>query len=210
MLEVNDNKAIKGGFMKYQSLIRGAVVLGGIAFGSVAWAATPSASMLANTCAGCHGTDGVSNGPATPTIAGMSSEYFIESMKAYREGTRPATIMNRIAKGYSDEEIKAMAGYFAKQKFVRIQQDSDDKLAKKGKNLHKKYCEKCHEDGGRSADDGGILAGQMMPYLHYSFSDFMDGSRDMPKKMKRQVEKMHEAAGDEGIEELVNYYGSQK
>jgi len=131
-------------------------------------------------------------------------------MKAYKEGTRPATIMNRIAKGYSDEEIKAMAGYFAKQKFVRIDQGADGALAKKGKNLHKKYCEKCHEDGGRSAEDGGILAGQMMPYLNYTFSDFMDGSREMGKKMKRQVDKMHEAAGDEGVDALVNYYGSQK
>ena len=196
--------------MKHKYWLRGVIILGSITLGGVASAATPSAQMLANTCAGCHGTDGSSTGPATPSIAGMSSEYFIDSMKAYQEGTRPATIMGRIAKGYTEEEIKAMAGYFSKQPLVRIEQKTDDQLARKGKNLHKKYCDKCHEDGGRSAEDGGILAGQMMPYLHYTFSDLMDGSREMGKKMKRQVEKMHQAAGDEGVEALINYYGSQK
>lgn len=196
--------------MKYKSVIQGALVLGGLALSGATLAATPSASMLANTCAGCHGTDGSSHGPATPALAGVKSEYFIESMMAYKEGKRPGTIMDRIAKGYSDEEIKLMAGFFAEQKFSRIDQKADAALAKKGKKLHDKYCEKCHEDGGRVAEDGGILAGQMMPYLRYSFADFMNGSREMPKKMKTKVEDMHKKAGDEGIEQLVHYYGSQK
>jgi sulfide dehydrogenase cytochrome subunit len=41
------------------------------------------ATMLANTCAGCHGPDGASGGPATPTIAGLSTEYFVEVMNGY-------------------------------------------------------------------------------------------------------------------------------
>lgn len=196
--------------MKYKSLIQGAIVLSGLTLGGSALAATASGEMLANTCAGCHGTDGSSNGPATPSIAGVTTEYFIESMKAYKEGTRKATIMDRIAKGYSDDEIKAMADYFHKQKFVRIDQGADAKLAKQGKNLHKKYCEKCHEDGGKLADEGGILAGQMMPYLRYSFTDFMSGGREMPKKMKSKVEQMHKAEGDAGIDQLIHFYGSQK
>lgn len=196
--------------MKYKTIMQGAIVLGGLALGGAALAAGPSASMLANTCAGCHGTDGSSNGPATPSIAGIKAEYFIESMQAYKDGTRPATIMGRIAKGYSEEEIKAMAGFFAEQKFVRIEQNADKKLAAAGKRLHDRYCEKCHEDGGKLADDGGILAGQMMPYLSYSFADFTSGSREMPKKMKSKVDEMLKKAGNDSLEQLVNYYGSQK
>jgi sulfide dehydrogenase cytochrome subunit len=196
--------------MKYKTIMQGAIVLSGLALGSAALAAGPSASMLANTCAGCHGTDGSSNGPATPSIAGINGEYFIESMQAYKEGKRPATIMGRIAKGYSDEEIKLMAGYFAEQKLVRIDQGADSKMAKAGKRLHDRYCEKCHEEGGRLADDGGILAGQMMPYLSYSFADFTSGSREMPKKMKSKVNDMLKKAGNDSLDQLVHYYGSQK
>ncbi|MCB1727209.1 MAG: c-type cytochrome, partial [Gammaproteobacteria bacterium] len=54
-----------------------------------------SASMMANTCAGCHGTNGQSAGPASPNLAGVSESYFNDSMKAFKEGTRPATIMDR-------------------------------------------------------------------------------------------------------------------
>ena len=63
--------------MKYEKHIQGVLIAFSLALGGVAFAATPSASMLANTCAGCHGPKGNSHGPATPTISGISSEYFI-------------------------------------------------------------------------------------------------------------------------------------
>ena len=197
--------------MNYKKSLQGVLVACGLAVGGVAMAATPSAAMLGNTCAGCHGTDGSSQGPATPTIAGISSEYFIETMQAYKDGSRPSTIMTRIAKGYTDEEIKAMAGFFANKKFVRMDQKTDSKMAKKGAKLHKKYCEKCHEEGGRSTeDDAGILAGQWMPYMNYTLADFLNGSREMPKKMKKKMDKLQKSKGDEGIKQLIHFYGSQK
>ncbi len=182
---------------------------GGMLMSSVALAATPSAGMLADTCAGCHGTDGASWGPATPTIAGISEEYFIETMQEYRDGARPGTIMSRIAKGYTDEEIKLMAKHFSSLKFVRHSQATDPKLARKGAKLHKKYCEKCHEDGGRSTeDDAGILAGQWMPYLEFTLEDFLSGDREMPKKMAKRIKKMKEKKGDEAFTHLLHFYGS--
>ncbi|MEC3863403.1 cytochrome c [Mesobacterium sp. TK19101] len=68
---------------------------------------------LANTCAGCHGTMGVPAVPYIPPLAGLTNEEFIRAMEAYQDGTRQATMMNRIAPAFSDEEIKAMADYFA-------------------------------------------------------------------------------------------------
>ena len=104
-----------------------------------------------------------------------------------------------------------MAGYFSTQKFVRMKQKTNRKLARKGKKLHKKYCEKCHEDGGRSSeDDAGILAGQWMPYLTYTLDDYMSGKREMTKKMKKKVNAMHKKHGDKGVEQLLHYYSSQK
>ena len=84
--------------------------------GSTQLMAAPSASMLADTCAGCHGPDGSSMGPAIPNIAGMSAEYFNTVMKEYADDDRYSTIMGRIARGYTKEEIALMADYFAGQK----------------------------------------------------------------------------------------------
>ncbi|WP_455205168.1 c-type cytochrome [Kaarinaea lacus] len=175
-----------------------------------ALAQTPTASMLANTCAGCHGTHGSSVGPASPSIAGISAEYFIESMEAYKNDERVATVMNRIAKGYSEEEIKIMAEYFAKQPMIRQKQKHDANKANYGSKLHKKYCEKCHEEGGRSSeDDAGILAGQWHTYLRFSMDDYISGTREMEKKMAKRVKKLRKEHGDEGVDALLHFYASQ-
>ncbi len=197
--------------MKYKTIVQSLLIAGGLALGGAAFAATPSASMLGNTCAGCHGPDGSSTGPATPSIAGISEEYMIETMEDYAKGKYASTIMGRIARGYTEDEIKAMAKFFAGKKMKTIDQKANQTLAKQGKRLHDKYCEKCHEDGGRSAeDDAGILAGQMMPYLANTMEDFQSGKRPMTKKMAKKVEALHKKAGDKGLEALVHYYGSQQ
>ena len=180
-------------------------------FANSALAETPSATMLANTCAGCHGTFGSSVGPASPTIAGMSSDYFIETMLAYKKAHRPATIMTRIAKGYTEQEIQLMAEYFSKQKFIRFDQAYDAKKASRGKKLHKKYCNKCHEEGGGYAeDDAGILAGQWAPFLQFTLTDFLTGEREMGPKKKQQLDKLIEQQGNAGVEQLIQFYASQQ
>jgi sulfide dehydrogenase cytochrome subunit len=190
-------------------LSTGCILAGSLLYGS-SFAATPSASMLSNTCAGCHGTNGSSMGPASPTIAGISKDFFMETMEAYKTGERISTIMSRIAKGYTEEEIKLMAGFFSKQPFISQPQEYDAKKAALGKKLHKKFCEKCHEDGGTSSeDDAGILAGQWDLYIRYSMEDFTSGNREMTKKMKKKVKLLREEHGDQGIDALIHFYISQ-
>ncbi len=170
-----------------------------------------SADMLSNTCAGCHGTYGASAGPATPSLGGISNDYFIETMQGFASGEIKSTIMGRIAQGYSEEEITAMAGYFSKQKFVAAKQPFDAKKAEQGAKYHDKYCEKCHAEGGSSAeDDSGILAGQLVPYLKYTLADYKAGDREMTKKMKKKVNKLMKDKGDAGFDALFNYYASQQ
>ena len=72
---------------------------------------------LAATCANCHGTQGRSaEGSAVPSLAGMPREAMVTQLKAFKAGSRPATIMHQLAKGYSDAQIEQIAGYFAAQK----------------------------------------------------------------------------------------------
>lgn len=196
--------------MTYKKL-SGAVMLlaGGLVLGAPAHA-VDQGTMLANTCVGCHGPAGASLGPATPSIAGMSSETFVEAMKAYQDA-RPATIMGRIAKGYTEDEIKAMGEYFAKQKFVPAAQEADADKAAKGAKLHDEYCEKCHEEKGTKDSDGSsILAGQWKPYLDAQLADFHAGKRDMSKKMAKRMESMVKEHGEGALDEIANFYASHK
>jgi cytochrome c553 len=71
---------------------------------------------LASTCFTCHGTDGRSVGGVPPSLAGQSKAYLLQAMKDFKAGKRPATIMHQQAKGYTDEELEAIAGYFAAAK----------------------------------------------------------------------------------------------
>lgn len=66
-------------------------------------------------CFNCHGTEGRVNS-AIPSIAGRDKAYLEETLKAFKAGSKSATIMHQLAKGYSDEEIALLADYFSKQK----------------------------------------------------------------------------------------------
>jgi sulfide dehydrogenase cytochrome subunit len=203
-------------FMLKGTLIAGAIL--GLSTAAIAADKKPatmsgaSAEMLANTCNGCHGPEGASAGPASPTIAGISKDYFVETMQGFASGEIPSTIMGRIAKGYNDDELEAMGEHFSKEKFAPAPaQKADAKLAKKGAKLHDKYCEKCHAEGGTSAeDDSGILAGQWTPYLEMTLADYIKGDRTATKKMAKKLKKLHKKEGDAGIQALINYYASQK
>jgi cytochrome subunit of sulfide dehydrogenase len=68
---------------------------------------------LAATCANCHGTEGqtVANSQV-PKLTGLPREYIVTQMNAFRDGTRQATVMHQLVKGYTPSQIEALALYF--------------------------------------------------------------------------------------------------
>jgi cytochrome subunit of sulfide dehydrogenase len=70
---------------------------------------------LAANCAQCHGTDGhPAPGSTLAPLAGRPRREIAARLAAFKAGTaRGATVMDQLAKGYSDEEIAALADYFA-------------------------------------------------------------------------------------------------
>jgi sulfide dehydrogenase cytochrome subunit len=84
---------------------------------SSAWAQSPNqARNLAATCFTCHGNEGRSVGGIPPSLAGQDRNYLLQAMKDFKEGKRPATIMHQHAKGYTDQQLEAIATYFANVK----------------------------------------------------------------------------------------------
>jgi cytochrome c553 len=71
---------------------------------------------LAAPCAICHGTGGRAVTKDVNPLAGLPKDQFIARMTAFRNGTRPATVMHQIAKGYTDQQIEQLAAYFAAQR----------------------------------------------------------------------------------------------
>lgn len=69
---------------------------------------------LAATCAACHGTDGRAvSGAGMLGLRGLDRQTLQAQLLAFRDGTRPATVMHQIAKGYTPEQIDQLAAYFA-------------------------------------------------------------------------------------------------
>jgi len=196
----------------------GVVLVGYLTLGGVQAA---DIDKLVAVCADCHGKDGVSLESDVPIIAGNSTEFLEKNLlhfqtrerncteTEYLDGDKKGekTDMCQIVKEYSEDDIKAIADYFSKQKFIPADQTFDVALAKKGKKIHDKQCESCHSEGGTLAEDeAGITAGQWMPYLRHTLKEFKSGERPISRKMKRKLQKVR----GNGIEELVNFYGSFK
>lgn len=175
------------------------------------------ATIAKDSCAGCHGEDGNSTDGKVPSIAGFSVDGLVEMTMAYKSGDRTGdkytpeggkeTDMNAITKDMSEADITAVSEFFSGKGFKAADQEADAALAATGAKIHKDSCEKCHSEGGKSAeDDTAIMAGQWKPYLTKEFGKFTDGSRDMSKKMKKKFS----ALSDDDKKALLEYYASQK
>jgi cytochrome c553 len=67
---------------------------------------------LAATCANCHGTNGQARGDMK-VLAGVSAGKITTMLADFKSGAQPATIMHQIAKGYTDEQVRLIAAYYA-------------------------------------------------------------------------------------------------
>ncbi len=171
-----------------------------------------AAPAAAKMCLGCHGSEGVSTRPAVPSIAGISAPVHADALMAYRDGTRACAdpkskMMCALSAKLTDEQIEVLAEYFAGLAFKPAAQDFDAAKAASGAELHEAHCEKCHTEGGSEPlDDSSILAGQWLPYLQMSLTQFSKGERDQPKAMQAKFEQLSEA----DLEALAHFYASQQ
>jgi cytochrome c553 len=83
--------------------------------GSAAFAASPEPPGGAAACTGCHAANPAAETPV-PKINGRKAEELFAAMVAFRSGEKPSTVMGRIAKGYTDEEMRPITNWLATQK----------------------------------------------------------------------------------------------
>lgn len=174
---------------------------------------------LVDDCNGCHGEKGVSQWDDMPTIAGIDAFTHSEAFFAYLDDARPCeTVEYRIgpkkgekanmcdvAAELDEDQIEEIAEHYAQLPFVPAQQDFDASLVDAGKAIHDDKCDRCHAEGGSSAEDeAGILAGQWMGYMRRTFAEYAAETREQPDKMKKVMDPLSEA----DVEALLHYYAS--
>jgi sulfide dehydrogenase cytochrome subunit len=91
----------------------------GTAIFALIWASVPVAAAAdappgASSCSGCHATKAAVQTPV-PRLVGRPAVEIVTAMQAFRAGQRPATVMDRIAKGFSEPEIASIAAWYAAQ-----------------------------------------------------------------------------------------------
>jgi sulfide dehydrogenase cytochrome subunit len=181
--------------------------------------ATADVDAMMQGCNDCHGDNGVSQSSDVPTIAGLAEFVHVDALYIYQDEARPcadseyrqgdtsraATSMCAIAAELSEDDIDAIAAAFAALPYVKATQDFDATLAAAGQALHDEHCDRCHSEAGTNVEDeAGMLGGQTMDYLRNMFAQYVDGSREQPRKMQEKLDLL--SADD--IEAIVNYYGS--
>ena len=113
-------------------------------------------------CAACHGTEGVSGNPASPSLAGQDAQYLASALHAYKDGMRSNTTMKALVPGLDDTAIQNLAAYYAS-------------LQPAAPNVRKplstagwvERCDRCHGVNGNSTDP-------LMPALAAQHADYLE------------------------------------
>lgn len=197
--------------MKYSLLRNSSFVFITLVSVLVSSAQADDLETLIKQCGMCHGQDGNSPSSTIPSVAGFTLDYFKHTLDAYKNDGRKSEMMKSFVHKLTDHQVEEIGIFYEKQKFIPREQKFDTAKAEKGKKLHYKYCEKCHENEGRITDNNyGVLAGQWIPYLIKATQDYLDGNRRVAPMMVTKLKAMKKEAGDEGIEQLAHFYASVK
>lgn len=155
-------------------------------------------------CAGCHGADGNSDIPGTPSLAGQHVLYLITALKAYQEGTRPEPMMQAMVAALSRSDIEDMAYFYATMDPRRSATTAEgDPFAGIAVTAP---CVGCHGQDGNSGDPKNPrLAGLDAQYLITSINAYKSGTRDN-SVMADAVETFR----DKDVKDLAAYYASKE
>lgn len=165
-------------------------------------------SLIARTCNGCHGVGGVSAGTTIPSIGGLPREYLRTVMKQWKYDERDSVTMGRIIKGFSDDEIDALAAYFAAKPWVPARQPAPATLLAHGRQVADGNCRDCHGLTGNDPDvDAPRINGQWAKYMELELEKYRSKEFKLPhRRMTKAANQMKRPADVDGV---AAYYGGQ-
>lgn len=155
----------------------------------------------AAACAGCHGNQGVSGNPVTPSLAGQDTQYLATALKAYQDGSRNDETMKGPVASLDDRVIKDLAAYYSSQ------QPQPPKVRKPLTTAEwAQRCDRCHGINGNSTDPlSPALAAQRVDYLGKVLHDYRTRARKSPA-----MAAMSDVLTEADVENLAAHYARQK
>jgi cytochrome c553 len=166
---------------------------------------------FAQGCAACHGADGVSTMPLTPSLAG-EPDYFIQwQLVFFRNGTRKNEVMGPIAESLNDDEIRNLGAYYASLPPPEPEAvpPGDDLAAAGAKLAFQHRCKSCHGDDFAGAGPAARLAGQREDVLLKALRDFKSGTRVGSGGVASMADVMY-ALNDADMQALAHYMASRQ
>lgn len=167
----------------------------------------------AQTCAACHGQEGISISPAFPNLAGQQASYLAKQIMDIRDGNRLVPQMAGQVDNFSDQDAWDVAAFFAQQDANLGQADPDAELVARGQELYRAgdmakgipACAACHSPTGVGIGSAAYpaLSGQHPDYVVATLQAFADGERaNDPNAIMRDIAtKM----SDRDMEAVANY-----
>jgi cytochrome c553 len=177
---------------------------------SRAWAADVQAGKAtAEGCAGCHGEDGVSQTPLTPSLAGEPDDFIQWQLVYYRNGSRKSEVMGSIAESLDNQQIRNLGAYYASLTPPPPQPAAaPDALAQTGAKLAVQHrCRSCHGDDYAGVGPAARLAGQREDVLLTALRDFKTGKR-VGSGVASMADVTYEL-GDDDMRALANYLAAR-
>jgi cytochrome c553 len=163
------------------SSVRAVLMASGLTLAATtARAAEPPAAVkdIVETCASCHGQNGVSAIVNTPSLAGQPDIFLQYQLVFIRDGVRPVEVMQQIAKTLTDDNIRDLGGYYASLPPPPPLADAPAVDVGKVKALiTQRHCDSCHKEDFSGQGETARLAGQRPDYLVKALHDFRAGVR---------------------------------
>jgi cytochrome c553 len=118
-------------------------------------------------CLGCHGEDGASPTPETPSLGGIDAYYALLQLVEFRDGNRRSEVMRDMVHDMTDDDLRAAAAFVAEQPRPPAPQSPGDpaKMARGAELVDKHLCNRCH--------GVELLGGEQMPPLRHQREDYL-------------------------------------
>jgi cytochrome c553 len=149
-------------------------------------------------CESCHGIEGRSTLPDTPSLAGQPKQFITTQLVMFREGNRKNAIMNPIAAPLSNAEISELGSYFSAQRpSPRASRSPPARQRRRAALAERLGCVTCHGAELKGQQHIPRLAGQQADYLRTQLLGFKAGTRfDMDGNMTAAAQALTPAAID--------------
>ena len=160
-------------------------------------------------CAACHAADGNSGTPANPKLAQQHPEYLVKQLMEFKSGVRKNAIMQGMAAGLSDEDMKNIAFWLASKK-AKPGFAKDKDLVALGERIYRggiqdrqiAACAGCHNPtGAGNPAQYPRLSGQHADYTVSQLTAYRDGGRSNSLQMTQVAAKLN----DREIRALADY-----